>query len=48
MTTAALVAGPKAAGQEQVEAALAEHICRCGTYGRMQKAVARVVAGAKS
>jgi aerobic-type carbon monoxide dehydrogenase small subunit (CoxS/CutS family) len=48
MTTAALVAGPKPAGQEQVEAALAEHICRCGTYGRMQKAVARVVAGAKS
>ena len=48
MTTAALVAGPKHAGQEQVEAALAEHICRCGTYGRMQKAVARVVAGAKS
>ena len=48
MTTAALVAGAKPAGQEQVEAALAEHICRCGTYGRMQKAVARVVAGAKS
>ena len=48
MTTAALVAGPSPARQEQVEAALAEHICRCGTYGRMQKAVARVVAGAKS
>ena len=48
MTTAALVAGPKPAGQQQVEAALAEHICRCGTYGRMQKAVARVVAGAKA
>ncbi len=48
MTTAALVAGSKPAGQQQVEAALAEHICRCGTYGRMQKAVARVVAGAKS
>ena len=48
MTTAALVAGSKPAGQQQVEAALAEHICRCGTYGRMQKAVAHVVAGAKS
>ena len=48
MATAALVADLKHAAQEQVEAALAEHICRCGTYGRMQKAVARVVAGAKS
>jgi isoquinoline 1-oxidoreductase subunit alpha len=48
MTTAALVAGKKAAGQDQIEAALSAHICRCGTYGRMQKAVARVVAGGKA
>jgi isoquinoline 1-oxidoreductase alpha subunit len=48
MTTAALVAGPKPAGQDQVEKALAAHICRCGTYGRMQKAVARAVAGGKA
>ncbi len=45
MTTAALVAGKKPAGQDQIEAALSAHICRCGTYGRMQKAVARAAAG---
>ena len=29
--------------QASVEAALSEHVCRCGTYGRMRKAVARLV-----
>ena len=48
MTTAALSAGKKPAGQAQVEAALSAHICRCGTYGRMRRAVERVVAGGKS
>ena len=45
MTTAALVAGKKPAGQDQIEAALSAHICRCGTYGRMRKAVARAGRG---
>jgi isoquinoline 1-oxidoreductase alpha subunit len=48
MTASALMGGKKTAGVEQIETALAAHICRCGTYGRMQKAVARAVAGGKA
>jgi isoquinoline 1-oxidoreductase alpha subunit len=43
MECAAALAGPVRASQESVEAALSEHVCRCGTYGRMRRAVARLV-----
>ncbi|HEY2798022.1 MAG TPA: (2Fe-2S)-binding protein [Thermoanaerobaculia bacterium] len=47
MTCAAFFGGAGAPGsrptQEGIEAALSEHVCRCGTYGRMRKAVARLV-----
>ena len=45
MTCAAALNGVGAGSptQASVEAALSEHVCRCGTYGRMRKAVARLV-----
>jgi len=43
MTCAAALSGPARATQASIEAALSEHVCRCGTYGRMRKAVARLV-----
>jgi isoquinoline 1-oxidoreductase alpha subunit len=47
MTTAALIA-KKAAAAAEIEAALSGHVCRCGTYGRMRRAVRTVAAaGAK-
>ena len=45
MTCAAVLAGPGRATRESVEAALSEHVCRCGTYGRMRRAVGRVLEG---
>ncbi|HEY1434211.1 MAG TPA: (2Fe-2S)-binding protein, partial [Thermoanaerobaculia bacterium] len=45
MAAAALVARKKAASASDVEAALAGHICRCGTYGRMRQAVRSVIDG---
>ena len=43
MACAAALAGPEHATREGVEAVLSEHVCRCGTYGRIRKAVARLV-----
>jgi isoquinoline 1-oxidoreductase alpha subunit len=45
MTCAAALngVGPGRATQASIEAALSEHVCRCGTYGRMRKAVGRLV-----
>ena len=45
MTCAAVLAGPERATRESVEAALSEHVCRCGTYGRIRKAVGRLLPG---
>jgi isoquinoline 1-oxidoreductase alpha subunit len=45
MTCAAVLAGPGRATRESVEAALSEHVCRCGTYGRMRRAVGRLLPG---
>ncbi len=44
MTAAALLSGKKPVAAARVEAALSEHICRCGTYGRMRRAVAKAAA----
>lgn len=44
MEAAALLGAKKPAGVQQIEAALSEHVCRCGTYGRMRRAVKRAVA----
>ena len=44
MEAAALLAKKKAAAASDFEAALSGHICRCGTYGRMRRAVKRVAA----
>ena len=43
MTCAAALAGPHQPTREGIEAALSEHVCRCGTYGRIRKAVARLL-----
>jgi isoquinoline 1-oxidoreductase alpha subunit len=43
MTCAAALRGPARATRESVEAALSEHVCRCGTYGRVRRAVARLL-----
>ena len=43
MEAAARTSGKKAAAAE-IEAALAGHICRCGTYGRMRRAIRRLAA----
>jgi isoquinoline 1-oxidoreductase alpha subunit len=42
MTCAAALTKPRPT-QASLEAALSEHVCRCGTYWRMRKAVARLV-----
>jgi isoquinoline 1-oxidoreductase alpha subunit len=43
MEVAALIARKKAAAGE-IEAALTGHICRCGTYGRIRRAVKTLAA----
>ena len=43
MSCAALLAGREAATRESLEAALEEHVCRCGTYARVRKAVGRLL-----
>ncbi len=44
MEAAALTSGKKKAAEAEIETALTSHICRCGTYGRMRRAVRRLVA----
>ena len=44
MTAAALLARREGSTRESLEAALEEHVCRCGTYSRVRKAVRRLVA----
>jgi isoquinoline 1-oxidoreductase alpha subunit len=46
MTCAAALAGADPAARtsrESLEAALSEHVCRCGTYGRVRRAIGRLV-----
>jgi aerobic-type carbon monoxide dehydrogenase small subunit (CoxS/CutS family) len=43
MTAAALVDGPRRPDVPALEAALAGHICRCGTYPRIRRALQRLV-----
>jgi isoquinoline 1-oxidoreductase alpha subunit len=47
MEAAAVIAKKSAATSSEIEAALSGHICRCGTYGRIRRAVRAVAAGAK-
>jgi aerobic-type carbon monoxide dehydrogenase small subunit (CoxS/CutS family) len=47
MEAAALLRGRPAPTEAEIEAALAGHICRCGTYNRLRAAVRRA-AGARS
>jgi isoquinoline 1-oxidoreductase alpha subunit len=42
MTAAAIVDGPEPAAVATLEAALSAHICRCGTYVRIRRAVQRL------
>jgi isoquinoline 1-oxidoreductase alpha subunit len=44
MEAAALLGAKKPAGADRIEAALSEHVCRCGTYCRMRRAIRRAVA----
>ncbi len=43
MEAAALLGVGKPASVAEIEAALSEHVCRCGTYCRMRRAVKRAV-----
>ena len=45
MTTVGLLQREGHPSSEQIREALAEHICRCGTYQRIQQAVERAAAG---
>jgi isoquinoline 1-oxidoreductase alpha subunit len=42
MEAAALADGSKRVGAAQLEAALSGHVCRCGTYARIRRAIRRV------
>ena len=42
MEAAALVDGRKRAGAAEFEAALSGHVCRCGTYARIRRAIRRL------
>ena len=42
MEAAALAGGGKRSSATEIEAALSSHICRCGTYARMRRAIRRV------
>ncbi len=42
MEAAALMAGKKKAAAAEIESALNNHVCRCGTYGRMKRAIRRL------
>ena len=44
MAAAALLAKKKPAAPSEIETALSGHICRCGTYGRMRRAVRKAAA----
>ncbi len=41
MTAAALLAGNADPTDEQIDQALADHVCRCGTYVRIRQAIHR-------
>jgi len=45
MTAAALLAGNPHPTDGQIDDAIGEHICRCGTYPRIRKAVHRAAQG---
>ena len=42
MEAAALVDSRKRAGVAEIEAALSGHVCRCGTFARIRRAIRRV------
>jgi aerobic-type carbon monoxide dehydrogenase small subunit (CoxS/CutS family) len=44
MAAAALLAANPRAGDDEIDAALSEHVCRCGTYNRLRRAVHRAAA----
>lgn len=41
MTAAAFLSRKKSPGKEDINAAMTMNICRCGTYGRIRKAIMR-------
>ena len=45
MAAAALLAKKPAANDADIDAALSGHVCRCGTYSRIRKAVHAAVSG---
>jgi aerobic-type carbon monoxide dehydrogenase small subunit (CoxS/CutS family) len=44
MAAAALLAANPRAGDDEIDAALSEHVCRCGTYNRLRRAIHRAAA----
>jgi aerobic-type carbon monoxide dehydrogenase small subunit (CoxS/CutS family) len=48
MTAAALLARNPDPSDEEIEAALEDHLCRCGTYNRAKRAVRRAAQAVRS
>src|SRR5574341_321036 len=46
LTTAALLKAKPNASDADIDAALDQHVCRCGTYPRIRRAIHRIVRGA--
>ncbi len=47
MTAAALLHQKPLPTEEDLQEAFADHVCRCGTYGRIRKAVKRAAGGVR-
>ena len=47
MTTAALLAEKPNPNDSDIDSALSQHVCRCGTYQRIRNAVHRAAAGSR-
>jgi aerobic-type carbon monoxide dehydrogenase small subunit (CoxS/CutS family) len=45
MAAAALLARRRPTDEKEIEASLSEHVCRCGTYTRIRRALRRAMAG---
>ena len=48
MSAAALLAHKPAPSDDDIDTAMRGNICRCGTYGRIRKAIKRAARGARS
>jgi aerobic-type carbon monoxide dehydrogenase small subunit (CoxS/CutS family) len=47
MTAAALLAKHRAPSDAEIDEAMSENVCRCGTYQRIRRAIHRAAEGGK-